>query len=103
VKKPWPNSVREPVYATDAPRQTVSLTINSDLFMRVKALGINASRIAEEAFVQELERQRRAVILAEVEADVRAADAYMAKYGNHGELVREHYEGGLESPTLGKD
>jgi antitoxin CcdA len=103
VKKPWPNSVREPAYAADAPRQTVSLTINSDLFARVKALGINASRVAEEAFVQELERQRRAVILAEVEADVRAADAYAARHGHHGELVREYYEGSKAGRNRGDD
>jgi post-segregation antitoxin (ccd killing protein) len=102
VKNQWPNSVREPVYAADAPKQTVSLTINSDLFARVKSLGINASRIAEEALVQELERHRRAVILAEVEADVRAADAYMAKHGNHGELVLEYLEGSMDSLYPGK-
>lgn len=81
--------MREPAYAVDAPRQTVSLTINSDLFARVKALGLNASRIAEEALAKELERQRREQILAEVEADVRAADAYTRKFGSHGEMVIE--------------
>jgi post-segregation antitoxin (ccd killing protein) len=93
VNYKWPASIREPAYAVDAAKQTVSLTINSDLFTRVKALGINASRIAEEALAQELERQRRAVVLAEVEADVRAADAYTAQHGDHAELVRKYYEG----------
>ncbi len=91
MKRPWPNSIREPAYALDAPKQTVSLTINSDLFARAKSLGINASRVAEEALAQELERQRRAVILAEVAADVQAVDAYIARHGHFAEQVREHY------------
>ena len=91
----WKGSVREPAYAVDAPRQTVSLTINSDLFARIKALGLNASRIAEEALAKELEQQRRAQILAEVEADVRALAEFtrkMGKYGDHSEMVRQHFE-----------
>lgn len=91
MKDRWPASVREPAYAIDAPRQTVSLTINSDLFARVKALGINASRIAEEALARELDGRRRAEIEAEVRADIEAANAYEAKHGSFAELVREHY------------
>lgn len=33
----------------EAPKQTVSLTINSDLYAQAKRLGMNASKIAEEA------------------------------------------------------
>jgi antitoxin CcdA len=88
----WKGSVREPPYAVGAPRQTVSLTINSDLFARVKSLGINASRIAEEALAAELERRRRAVILAEIEADVRAVDAYAKQHGDPAEVMRQYFE-----------
>lgn len=92
VKDMWKHSVREPAYETGAPRQTVSLTLNSDLYARVKALGLNASRIAEEALARELERQRRAAILAEVEADVRAVAAYTAEHGDPAVLTREYFE-----------
>lgn len=95
VKDMWKGSIREPAYQRDAPRQTVSLTINSDLFARVKSLGINASRIAEDALAAELDRRRRATILAEVEADVRATQEYARRngdHGDHGELVRQHFE-----------
>lgn len=102
MKDQWPHSVREPSYAADAPKQTVSLTINSDLFARAKALGINASRVAEEALARELEQRRRADIRAEVEADVMAVDAYMAKHGHHATLVREHYEGKKARKGLGE-
>lgn len=100
----WKGSVREPAYAADAPRQTVSLTINSDLFARVKSLGINASRVAEEALAAELERRRKAHILAEVEADVRATQEYARRHGDagdHGERVRQYLEGAEKNARSG--
>jgi post-segregation antitoxin (ccd killing protein) len=89
VKKPWPHSIRESAYQRDAPRQTVSLTINSDLFSRVKAAGINASRVAEDALAAELEKVRRADIEAEVRSALSAIDAYEAKHGSFPERMRE--------------
>ena len=103
MKNAWKGNVREPAYALDAPRHTVSLTINSDLFARVKSLGLNASRIAEEALARELERQRRNQILEEVEADVRATAEFTRKHGalgEHGEMVRRHFD---EAGKAGKD
>ena len=91
VKRPWPSGIREPAYRADAPRQTVSLTINSDLFARVKAEGINASRVAEEALAQELERRRRADIEADVRAGLATVNAYVEKHGSFADHVREHY------------
>ena len=35
-------------YNVKAPKQTVSVTINSDLYVQSKSLGINASQVAEE-------------------------------------------------------
>ena len=88
----WPHSIREPAFRADAPRQTVSLTINSDLFAQVKALGINASRVAEEALALELERRRRADIAAEVRADIQVINAYIEKHGSFADHMREHLE-----------
>jgi len=72
----------------------VSLTINSDLFARVKALGINASRVAEAALAAELEKARREQLLAEVSADTEAVDRYVATHGSFADMAREHYSGG---------
>lgn len=91
VSKPWTQGIREPAFAADAPRQTVSLTINSDLFARVKALGINASRVAEAALAAELEKVRRETLLAEIAADTEAVGRYVATHGSFGDLAREHY------------
>ena len=90
MKDRWPHSIREPAFRADAPRQTVSLTINSDLFAHVKALGINASRVAEEALAAELEKRRRAEIEAEVKADVAAINAYEREHGSFADHVRAH-------------
>jgi post-segregation antitoxin (ccd killing protein) len=90
VKDTWPRSVREPPYAPDAPRQTVSLTINSDLFARVKSLGINASRVAEEALARELERLRREQVEAEVRGEVAAINEYERAHGSFSARLRRH-------------
>jgi antitoxin CcdA len=91
VTNTWITGVREPPFLAEAPKQTVSLTINSDLFARVKAQGINASRVAEEALARELDRYRREAITADVRADIAAANAYVATHGSYADLAREHY------------
>lgn len=88
MKHRWPPGIREPAWRQDAPRQTVSLTINSDLFARAKALGINASRVAEEALAAELESRRRADLQAEIRASLAAIEAYE---GEHGSFVEQMY------------
>jgi antitoxin CcdA len=79
------------VFLAEAPKQTVSLTINSDLIARIKSLGINASRVAETALAAELERHRREAVATEVTADLAASNNYMAKHGSFADLAREHY------------
>ncbi len=84
-------SVREPAYDPSAARQTVSLTINADLFARIKALGINASRVAEEALARELERHRAEQLKHDVKRDVEGMNDYVAKHGSFTDMVRAHY------------
>ena len=78
-------------YNLKAPKQTVSLTINSDLYVQSKSLGITASQIAEEALATELARRHAERWAAEIRADLEAANAYTAKHGSFAEMVREHY------------
>jgi antitoxin CcdA len=91
MERKWPGGIREPAFLVDAPRQTVSLTINRDLFARVKERGINASRVAEEALARELDLHRRREVEAEVRRDIEAIDAYEAEHGSFGEHARAHY------------
>jgi antitoxin CcdA len=83
--------VRKPPYDTSAARQTVSLTINADLFARIKAIGVNASRIAEDALAKELERHRAEQLTRDIRCDVNAMSAYVAKNGSFAEMARAHY------------
>lgn len=84
--------MRSPSYDTKATKQTVSLTVNSDLFAQAKRLGINASQVAEEALAQAVGRHRAEQLKAEIRRDLEALDAYEAKHGSFAEMVREHYQ-----------
>ena len=47
-------AVKTVPYDLKAAKQTVSLTVNSDLYAKAKSFGINASQVAEEALQYEL-------------------------------------------------
>ncbi len=83
--------MRAPSYDTKAAKQTVSLTLNSDLYAQAKQLGINVSQIAEEALIQQVARRKAEQVQAEIEQDLEAANAYMAKHGSFSEMVRQYY------------
>lgn len=84
--------MRSTLYDQKAAKQTVSLTLNSDLYAQAKRLGINASQVAEDALAHEVGRQKAERLKAEVRQDLEALDAYEAKHGSFAELVREHYQ-----------
>lgn len=85
--------MRNPPYDAKAAKQTVSLTINSDLYAQAKKLGINASQIAEEALAQQVARRKAEQLKAEIRQDLEAVNSYMAKHGSFAEMVRQHYHG----------
>jgi post-segregation antitoxin (ccd killing protein) len=87
----YPYGVREPLFVHDAAKQTVSLTLNSSLFARAKELGLNVSRIAEDALARELARLRAETLTADIKADAEAAQAFVEKYGSFAAMVRDHY------------
>ena len=85
--------MRNPPYDVKAAKQTVSLTINSDLYAQAKKLGINATQVAEEALAQRVARRRAEQLKAEIRQDLEAVNSYMAKHGSFAEMVRQHYHG----------
>jgi antitoxin CcdA len=87
-------AVRAPPHDTKAAKRTVSLTLNSDLYAQAKKLGINVSQVAEEAVIQQVARRKAAQVQAEIQQDLEAANAYMAKHGSFAEMVRQHYRNG---------
>lgn len=84
--------MRHPLYEKNAAKQTVSLTLNSDLYAKAKSIGINASRVAEEALAEEYAARRAEGIRAELRQDLAALEKYQEQHGSFAELVRAHYE-----------
>jgi antitoxin CcdA len=84
--------VRDPLFEPKAPKQTVSITLNSDLYAKAKSLGINASKVAEEALAHEYSARRSEALRAEIRDELAALERYEAQHGSFPELVRAHYE-----------
>jgi post-segregation antitoxin (ccd killing protein) len=83
--------MREPLFEPKAVKQTVSITLNSDLYAKAKSIGINTSKVAEEALAREYAQRRSEVLLAEIRQDLAAVEAYAEQHGSFPDLVREHY------------
>jgi antitoxin CcdA len=88
--------VRSPPHNLKAAKQTVSLSINSDLYAQAKKLGINASQVAEEALIQQVARRKAEQLEAEIRQDLEATNSYIARYGSFAEMVRQHYRDGAD-------
>ena len=84
--------MRRPLFEPKAPKQTVSITLNSDLYAKAKGIGINASRIAEEALAREYAERGKKALTAELELDLAAVESYADVHGSFAELARAHYE-----------
>lgn len=84
--------MRDPDFDPNAPKQTVSVTLNSDLYSKAKSVGINASKVAEEAIADEYARRRKEALLKELRQDLAAVERYEEQHGSFPELVRAHYE-----------
>jgi post-segregation antitoxin (ccd killing protein) len=84
--------VRDPAFDPNAPKQTVSVTLNSDLYAKAKSVGINASKVAEEAIADEYARRRKESLLKELRQDLAAVERYEEQHGSFPDLVRAHYE-----------
>jgi antitoxin CcdA len=84
--------VRDPDFDPKAPKQTVSVTLNSDLYAKAKSVGINASKVAEEAIADEYSKRRKDALLKELRQDLAAIERYEEEHGSFPDLVRAHYE-----------
>jgi post-segregation antitoxin (ccd killing protein) len=84
--------MRDPLFEPKAAKQTVSITLNSDLYAKAKSSGINASKVAEEALASKYAEVRSAELIAELKQGLAAVESYADQHGSFSELVREHYE-----------
>jgi antitoxin CcdA len=84
--------MRNPLFEPKAAKQTVSITLNSDLYAKAKGIGINASKVAEEALAQEYAQRCSETLIAEIRQDLAAVERYAEEHGSFADLVRAHYE-----------
>ena len=84
-------AVKTVPYDLKAAKQTVSLTVNSDLYAKAKSFGINASQVAEEALQYELSARLAAQLKEDIRRDLEAYNAYVAEHGSPAEMARAHY------------
>jgi antitoxin CcdA len=84
--------MRNPLFEPKAPKQTVSITLNSDLYAKAKSMGINTSRVAEEALAHEYSVGLREELRAQIRDELAGLERYEAEHGSFPELVRAQYE-----------
>lgn len=84
--------MRKSLFEPKAAKRTVSITLNSDLYAKAKDMGINTSKVAEEALAQEYVRRSSEALIAELRQDLAAVEKYADLHGSFADLVREHYE-----------
>jgi post-segregation antitoxin (ccd killing protein) len=84
--------MRDPLFEPKAPKQTVSITLNSDLYAKAKRMGINISKVAEEALAREYSIGLSEALRAEIRDELAALEKYEAEHGSFPELVRAHHE-----------
>jgi post-segregation antitoxin (ccd killing protein) len=66
--------------------------LNSDLYAKAKSMGMNASKVAEEALADEYAVLLREALRTEIRGELAALERYEAEHGSFPELVRAHYE-----------
>lgn len=84
--------MRKPVFNPSAKKRTFSLTLNADLYAKVKAEGIDASQLAEEALAQALKTRFLEKARADIEKDMAALNAYIEKHGSPAEMLRDYLD-----------
>jgi antitoxin CcdA len=84
--------MRKPAFEGSAPKRTVSLTLNSDLYANAKSAGINISKVAEDALAIAYIDRRRAELAVEIQQDIAAAENYAESHGSFADFARAHYE-----------
>jgi antitoxin CcdA len=81
--------MRSPLFDPKAKKRTVTVTLNGDLYAKVKVQGINASQVAEAALAKALALRLTKKVRAEIEQDLAAYNAYVEKHGSPAEMLRE--------------
>jgi post-segregation antitoxin (ccd killing protein) len=79
------------LFDRSARKLAVSLSINSDLYAKAQASGIDAAQIVEAALERALAARATENIRAEIRQDMEALDRYIAEHGDPVAELREMY------------
>ena len=79
------------LYDFEAAKEAVDITLNSDLYSRARALGVDLSQVVEMALAREVARLSVKKLEAEIREDIEALDAYEAEHGSFVAMACEHY------------
>jgi post-segregation antitoxin (ccd killing protein) len=79
-------------YDLAARKRTVRLTLNSDLYAKVREAGMNASRTAEAALIQALKARDAEHLRAGIREDMTALADYIAEHGDPAAELREMFD-----------
>jgi antitoxin CcdA len=80
----------KPLFDPTARKRTVSVTLNEDLYAKAKAVGLNASQVAEAALAEALAEHLASLTRMEIKHDLHAYNAYVEKHGSPAEMLRDH-------------
>jgi antitoxin CcdA len=80
----------KPLFDAAARKRSVNLTLNSDLYAKAKAEGINASQVAEAALAEALAAHLAFTAKMEIQHDLDAYNDYVEKHGSPTEMLRAH-------------
>ena len=75
-------------YRTDAPKKPVNLSLNSDLMGLGKSLGLNLSRLAEEALAQAVRQRLAETWLQENREAIEAFNEHVERQGTFSDGLR---------------
>ena len=94
--------MRSPLYNPNAPRQTVSLTLNSELYAKARSFDINASRVAEEALAYAVTQKVAEQVRREVAADIAYWNAFEAQHSAEFEALQAYFESEAAADSAGE-
>ncbi len=89
--------MRRPLYDLNARKQTVSLSINADLVAKSKELGINISKLAEEALARQFTEQMKENIREEIRNEMAWVASLTVEHGSFSDAVRGYNQSFVEA------
>ncbi|MCP5161216.1 MAG: type II toxin-antitoxin system CcdA family antitoxin [Hahellaceae bacterium] len=78
----------QPLYDTSAPKKPTNLSVNSDLLLRIKDMGINISATLEKALITELKKAEAERWAKENKKAIKKYNDFIEEHGCFGDEFR---------------